>query len=103
MSTPRLPPITEKEFQAQIVKLAKIIGFEVYHTWNSRHSAKGFPDLVLVRPPQLLFLEVKTEKGKLTVEQARWIAALMACDQEVYLVRPSNWPQIEAILKGVES
>jgi hypothetical protein len=40
---------TEKTLQANVTRLAKVCGWRVYHTWLSKHSAKGFPDLLLLR------------------------------------------------------
>jgi hypothetical protein len=44
--------ITEKQFTGQVVQLARMLGWRVYHPWLSVHSAAGFPDLVLCRPPR---------------------------------------------------
>lgn len=68
--------ITEAELQALIVEAAKAFGWLSYHTHNSRHSAAGFPDLVLVRTGELLFVELKSAKGKLTAAQSEWLNAL---------------------------
>lgn len=38
------------------------------------------------------------EKGKITAEQARWIGALVKARAEVYVWRPSDWPQVERVL-----
>ena len=40
-----------REFMPAVVELAKRFGWLLYHTHNSRRSASGFPDLVMVRPP----------------------------------------------------
>lgn len=40
--------VMEKVFQAQVLDLAHLSGWLCYHTHNSRRSAPGFPDLVLV-------------------------------------------------------
>src|SRR5688572_19177552 len=40
---------TERAFQAQVVKYARLMGWTAYHTHDSRRSQAGFPDLVLVR------------------------------------------------------
>ena len=45
-----LPPISEAEFQQQVVQLATICGFESFHTYDSRKSDEGFPDWVFVNP-----------------------------------------------------
>lgn len=94
----RLPAITEKQFQAQVMQLAKLRGWNCYHTHDSRKSAAGFPDLVLVRR-KVLYAELKSEKGELSPEQERWIAALLEAGQEVYLWRPSDWPEIMKVLE----
>lgn len=50
---PRLPTsprwVRERDFQAAVMELARLLGWRVYHTWDSRKSEPGFPDLVLVR------------------------------------------------------
>ena len=110
--------ISEKQFESQVKDLAKIYGWKYYHTWRSIHSPAGFPDVVMVRPPRLIFAELKSEKGKLTVEQEEWLATLRECGSypsssfiddkgisvtyqriEVYLWRPSEIEKIAEILK----
>ncbi len=54
-------------------------------------TAKGFPDMVLVRDGRILFRELKAEKGKLTPEQAEWIDALLLAGQDAGVWRPSGW------------
>jgi hypothetical protein len=91
--------VTEAEFSANVLRLAKLKGWRLtYHTHRSDRSEPGFPDWVLVRPPRLLFLELKRERGKATPVQETWLAALAACGVEARLFRPSDWPQIERTL-----
>ena len=68
--------MNEKEFQSSILKEAKRFGWKAYHTYDSRRSHKGFPDLVLVRGVVCLFLELKAEDGVESDEQKEWIRAL---------------------------
>lgn len=92
--------ITEKEFMQQILDLARLSGWLCYHTHDSRRSAPGFPDLVLVRPPVVVFAELKTEVGKVQPEQREWLKALGGCEAvEARLWRPSDWPEVEEVLK----
>jgi len=96
--------ITEKLFQEQVMKLAKVHGWLTFHTppfsprqgaWRS--AGKGFPDLLLVHPTQgrgMVFAELKTDKGKMSPAQEDWAVALVAQGAEWYLWRPSDWDTI---------
>ena len=94
--------MTEKELQAAVLKLSHVLGYMTYHTFDSRRSQPGFPDLVLVRPHdgRLLMIELKSARGRLTPEQEQWVEALTATRAEVYVFRPSDWTsgKIEATL-----
>lgn len=92
-----LVDVTERELTTQLVDLAKTTGWKRYHTWRSKHSAAGYPDETLVRE-RLVFLELKTETGKVTAEQRDWLRALAAADVEVYVLRPRHLEQIAAVL-----
>ncbi len=93
--------MTEAQWQRVIVDAAHALQWMVYHTYDSRRSNPGWPDLVLVKPPRLLAIEVKAEKGRVRPEQIIWLAAL---DQipgvTAMLARPSDWGRIESLLKG---
>lgn len=112
---------SEAAFQQQVLNLAGFYDWRCYHTHDSRRSQPGFPDLVLVRGPELIFAELKTEKGRVRPEQAEWIAALSEVgaavdavaqaaaldgyqpgDQtprvDVYLWRPSDFDDLHARL-----
>lgn len=92
--------LSEKKFQAMVVKLAvKTFGWTAYHTHNSRRSAKGFPDLVLVKPGRrVVYAELKTDTGETTPEQDVWLALLRRTDARVFLWRPSDLNEIAAVL-----
>ena len=77
----------EKHFQSLVVYEAKRQGWKVYHTYDSRRSEPGFPDLVLVRD-KVLFRELKTEKGRLTVAQEAWGEILTAAGADYEVWRP---------------
>lgn len=94
----------EGEYQAQIMELAELCGWKIYHTFDSRRSHKGWPDLTLVRGTELLFLEVKgnskSRKGTVTREQGEWIAALKAVNRVgAWAVWPEDWAKVEETLK----
>jgi hypothetical protein len=91
--------VTEKQFMAAVIEMAQMLGWLVYHTHESRRSEAGFPDLVCVRRDRVVFIELKTEKGRLSEDQERWLAALGLAGAEVRCWRPSDWPEIEAALQ----
>ena len=95
----RMPRITERDFLASVRSLAELLGWACYHTWQSIHSPAGFPDLVMVRPPRIIFAELKVGKRQPTPAQERWLNLLRECPGvEAYLWRPEDWEQIQAIL-----
>jgi hypothetical protein len=102
MSPAGLSKLTEKEFLAQVVALARLTGWLAYHTHDSQHSAAGFPDLVLVKGRSVLFIELKVGTNPLTPEQARWLEALATAGQNARVWRVEDWPEIEdALVRGV--
>lgn len=91
---------TERDFQQQVIDLARLCGFMVYHTYDSRRSPSGFPDLCLLRPPRLIFAELKRERGTPTPEQLEWLYELReVTGVEVYLWVPSMWDEIVEALE----
>ena len=92
--------ISEREFLQQIRELARWCGWLTYHTHNSQRSEPGFTDLVMVRPPSVLFVELKTTTGRRTPAQREWIEALEQCPGiEVFVWRPSDWDAIVSRLR----
>lgn len=92
--------INEKDFMAQVIALSKLFSWESYHTQFSIRSARGWPDLSLCRPPRLILAELKSDAGKLTAAQERWLDLLGQCPGvEVYLWRPADFETIERVLR----
>jgi len=100
--------VTEAQFQAQIVEAAHLFGWRVAHFgaaqsakgWRTpcRADGKGFFDLVLMREV-VLFVECKTDTGKLTPEQEGWRQAALAAKHSAMVWRPSDWDVIVEILQ----
>jgi len=90
---------TEAAFQASVIRYAELMGWRCYHTRDSRRSRQGFPDLVLVRRPRVVWAELKSERGHTTKEQMAWLDALDQCGQEVYIWKPSQFQTITNILR----
>jgi hypothetical protein len=89
--------IAERDFMATVRHAAAMTGWLVYHTYSSKRSPSGFPDLVCVRE-RVLFAELKGEKTRLTRDQRRWLDALTAAGADTYLWRPDDWDEIEHVL-----
>ena len=82
---------SEKHLQARILEAAKALRWLPFHVFDSRRSQPGFPDLVLARPPRLIFAELKATKGRLTPEQKRWLETLEAVPGvEIYCWKPAD-------------
>lgn len=105
--------LTEKQFSQQVVDLAKMLGWRIYRTWLPIHSPAGFPDLVLLKPPRLIFAELESEKGQTTPKQDEWLEDLRAASTrqdhcgmpehvgfDVFLWRPDDLDAIARILGG---
>ena len=73
--------------------------WQEYHVYDSRRSTPGWPDLVLARPPGILFAELKLDRGRVSREQTYWIELLRSCGQEVHVWRPRDWEAIHARLR----
>ncbi len=49
-----------------------------------------------MRPPAVVFAELKTETGSVRTEQHGWLSALRGCEGvEARLWRPRDWQEIE--------
>jgi len=100
-------PITEAQYQDQIVDLAHALGWTVAHFraartaagWRTPVSADGagFVDLVLARE-RIVFVELKSERGPLSQAQRVWLIKLRAAGAEVYVWRPSDFETAIATL-----
>lgn len=99
----------EATFQRDVVALARAQGWLVHHTHRAQvrrgkvvtPAAKGFPDLLLLRPPQLVVLELKA-KGRTsttTDTQQEWLLAFRGVPHvHAYVVEPEDWPVVQQLL-----
>lgn len=85
--------MTEKALQAAVLGAARRWGWLVYHTFDSRRSEAGYPDLHLIHEGHglSLFRELKTQKGKLSAPQQKWLGALWAAGCDAAVWRPADW------------
>jgi VRR-NUC domain len=91
---------SERDFMAMVLDMAELFNWRAYHTRDSRGSAAGFPDLVLVRGERLIFAELKTARGKVSDAQTAWLNALASVPGiEVHVWRPGDHSEIEHVLR----
>ena len=98
---PLVDTISEKDFDAAIVELAKANGWLTYHTRDSRKSESGFPDRVFVRNGRLIFAELKVPPNVPSAAQQTWIEELSKCNPKQVIVAvwmPRDWPDIASVL-----
>lgn len=96
--------MSESELLAHVVRMARELGWIVYHAWRSDHSEAGFPDLVCLRrmPDRVLVAELKREGKDPTPAQLTWLGYFEAVGVPAYVWRPGDWVDgsIEAVLRG---
>lgn len=95
--------VTEAQFQKSVLELAARTRWHSYHPPANvkfvnrdglpsvQRISSGWPDLTLARPPELLFAELKSARGRLSPAQHFWIELLRSCGQEVHVWRPEDW------------
>lgn len=130
--------ISETAFASQVEDLLKMFGWHWCHFrpaltgagWRTAMTGhKGITDYIAVRPPRLIFAELKDELKATTPEQEIWLELLRQCSKtitleplsklnaqtwiahglglkpmvtipEVYLWRPSQIDEIAKCLRG---
>lgn len=95
---------TESEWQRFVTDYAESLGWDWMHVGRvgkyQANGAKGtlgegWPDLVLVKGHRVLFVELKAQDGKLTVQQRRVLDILGG---DVW--RPSDFARMADVLHG---
>jgi len=94
-------PISEKDFQNQIIDILHLYGYRVMHSrpamnrrghWSTPlQGDPGFPDIVAARSGtidteygRLIFVEIKGARGKVSDAQREWNSVLVQNRAEVY-------------------
>lgn len=95
--------VSESQLQRDVLELAARLGYFANHTYDSRKSGPdaGFPDLILAKDGRVLAIELKTERGRLSIAQLSWSMALMGA-VEFYVWRPRDLSsgKVERVLLG---
>ena len=94
--------VNEKELKSVVINIARMGGWLIHHDlpamnirgrWATHVEGDvGFPDLVLLSPHygQLMFVELKSERGRTTSSQDNWLDSLGLAGVEHHVVRPSD-------------
>ena len=95
-------PETEKSFMAAVVEYAKLRNWRCYHTFDSRKSEAGFPDVVFARGSRfklrLVVAELKLAGKKPTESQWFFVDAFEYAGVPTYVWTPDDWPEIRRVL-----
>ena len=100
--------ITEAQWGKTVEDLLDTYGWHWVHFrpgWTEKGwrtaitGTKGFPDYVAMRQNRLVFIELKSEQGKLSDEQRDWQAWLHLTCAEVNVARPSDFDLLQEALK----
>lgn len=92
--------LTETQYQQRITDTCDRLRLRWYHTHDSRRSPSGFPDLVIVGA-RTIFVELKSDTGRVTKAQGEWLRDLAASGQETYVWRPKDWIEALATLRSL--
>jgi hypothetical protein len=102
--------MTESQWGEQFTGLAERLGWSWFHArtsqsggrWTTALSGpigKGCPDYFLAHEKgRHMFVELKTETGKLRPDQVRVIGILNRAGVETHVFRPSDFEEIERVL-----
>lgn len=110
MTAPSILTMTEAEWQAQVVDLAHLLGWQHLHvrrsigkgrSWQTTTNIVGFPDLLLWSPTHgFAAIELKSERGVVADEQVAVLASLAAAGARTMIARPSDLDAVRRLLQG---
>ncbi|CAM5466152.1 VRR-NUC domain-containing protein [Streptomyces aurantiogriseus] len=92
---------SEEQWRHQVRDIATRYGWRLqYHTADSRRSDPGWPDEVFGHLGQrrTLFVEFKTDTGRIRPAQREWLAHLADSGFEVAVWRPRDLPTVLGVL-----
>jgi hypothetical protein len=79
--------MAEAQLQAAVIRVCKLYGLRHHHQRVSIGSIAGWPDLVIVGKG-IIFRELKSDIGKVTVAQDEWGTVLLKAGQNWAVWRP---------------
>ena len=94
--------MNEQTLKSAVINVARMAGWLIHHDlpamnirgrWATHVQGDvGFPDLVLLSPHhgQLIFVELKSAKGRTSSAQDNWLDSLGLAGIEHHVVRPDD-------------
>ncbi|MDQ8706720.1 VRR-NUC domain-containing protein [Streptomyces sp. LHD-70] len=101
VTTERARGASEEQWRRQVREIAMRYGWRLqYHTADSRRSDAGWPDEVFghVEQRRTVFVEFKTDSGRIRPAQRVWLTHLSDSGFEVGLWRPSDLHTVLRVL-----
>lgn len=104
-------PMSEDELVGGLLEAFALAGWVYWHVRRSDRAlwmgVKGWPDITAL-PPRLtgplLMIEAKAGPGRLSPEQARWLALLHRAGNTTAIIKPDGYDRaLELIVKGDSS
>jgi hypothetical protein len=109
---PRKTP--EADLERAVIEFAERLGYLVHGVRPAVQKSgsfsdplkgrRGYPDLTLVGKVGVVFLELKSEKGRLDPDQIVWRDALLTAGARYGVIRPEQWHDgtVDALLRGAD-
>lgn len=98
----------EEAWQDQVVELARLTGWICAHFRPAasgqgfrtpvKYDGQGYPDLTMCRPGEFMVVECKSDVGRVSPDQQRWLDALACAGVEVHVWRPRDAAEVDARL-----
>jgi hypothetical protein len=85
----RLP---ERDLQDNVLEMARWLNWLTYHTFDSRRSQPGLPDIIAIRNQTVLWIELKKDdRARLRPEQQLWSEKLLEAGQDYRRWSWTSW------------
>ncbi len=81
------PKITETDIRRQVTDYLRIKGWFVFYVLQGLGAYRGIPDLIAVKNGRVLFIELKSARGRQSDHQKKFQADLEAAGGEYILCR----------------
>jgi len=106
---------SEKDFSSFFEDALRLYGWRFFHQRpayergrprNAQTGDPGFPDYVCAKNGRVLFVELKSDKGRVSPNQRAWLDAIMPVDspftyvRSAHVFRPKDWDAVVELLSA---